>query len=83
MYNFRRHKLENRWKKEDKDPTVPAFSGEPGITIGFPDNCNELDIFKCFITDQLIGYITINTPLSILLQTQKQGLMPRPEAGKM
>ena len=83
MNNLRRHKLENRWKKEDKDPTVPAFSGEPGITIDFPDNCKELDIFKCFITDQLIGYITIKTPLSILLQTQKQGLMLRPEAGKM
>ena len=54
----------NRWKTEDKDPIVPAFTGEPGIKVDFPDSCNELDIFKllkCFITDELIDYITKET----------------------
>ena len=56
--NFRRDNLENRWKTEDKDPIIPAFSGEPGTKIDFPDSCNELDIFKCFIIDELIHHIT-------------------------
>ena len=30
----------NRWKTEDKDPIVPAFTGEPGIKVDFPDSCN-------------------------------------------
>ena len=59
--NFRRDNLENRWKTEDKDPIIPAFSGEIGIKIDFPYSCNELDIFKCFITDELIDYITKET----------------------
>ena len=59
--NFRRDNLQNRWKTEDKDPIVPAFSGDPGMTIGFSDSCNKLDIFKCSVTDQLSDYITKET----------------------
>ena len=61
MNNFHRENLENRWKTEEKDPILPAFSGEPGIKIDCPDSCDELDIFKCFITDELIDYITKET----------------------
>ena len=43
------------------DLIVPACSGEPGIKVDFPDSYNELDIFECFITDELIDYITKET----------------------
>ena len=56
--NFCGDNLENRWKSEEKDPIVPALNGEPGIKIDFPDSCNELDIFKCFLPEELIDYIT-------------------------
>ena len=49
--------MENRRQRSN----VPEFSGDPGIKIDFPDSCNELDIFKCFITDKLIDYITKET----------------------
>ena len=54
MNNFCGDNLENRWKSEEKDPIVPAFNVEPGIKIDFPDSCNELDIFKCFLPEELI-----------------------------
>ena len=44
--NFLRDKFENRQKTEDKDPIAPAFSGQPGTEIDFPDSCNDLEIFK-------------------------------------
>ena len=49
LNNFRRENLENRWKTEDKDPIVPVFSSEPGMTIDFQDSCNELDILKVIV----------------------------------
>ena len=61
MNNFRRDNLENRSKTVGKDPIVPVFSGEPGIKTDFPNSCDELDIFKCFITDGLIDYIVKET----------------------
>ena len=59
--NFVRENFENRWKIEDKDPVVPTFSGELGRNIDFPDNFNESDVSKYFITDDLIDYITNKT----------------------
>ena len=77
--NFRRDSLQNRWKTEDKDPIIPAFSGEPGIKIDFPDSCNELDIFECFITDELIDYITKQTN-KYAVQYYAANLTMRPHA---
>ena len=59
--NLIRENFENRWKIEDKDPVVPTFSGKLGRNIDFPDSCNESDVSKYFITDDLIDYITNKT----------------------
>ena len=59
--NFLKENLENIWKTEMKGLVVPVFSGESGIKIDFTDSCNELDIFKCFITDEFIDYIRKDT----------------------
>ena len=86
MNNFRRNNLEYRWKTEDKDPIVPAFSDEPVTKTDFPDSCNELDIFKFFITDELIDYITKETKkyaAQYIVENPTWGLMPWPEVGKM
>ena len=84
--DFCRHNLENRWKTEDKDPTVPAFSDEPGIKNDFPGSCNELNIFKCFISDVLIDYIIkeiIKYAAQYISANPTMGLMPWPETGKI
>lgn len=52
--NFR--KIDNRI--EDKTPIAPTFTVKGGAKIDLPDDFNELDIFRCYITDQLVKYIT-------------------------
>ena len=48
----------NRCKAEDKTPIAPTFTVKGGVKIDLPDDFNELDIFRCYITDQLVKYIT-------------------------
>ena len=57
-------RLEKKWKKEDKQPTVTSFTVVPGLNVGFPDDASELEFFKDYITDELLDIITEQTNIS-------------------
>ena len=54
-------RLENKWKKGDKQSTVTSFTAVPGLNVGFPDDASELEFFKEYITDELLDIITEQT----------------------
>ena len=54
-------RLEKKWKKKDKQPTVTSFMAVPGLNVGFPDDASELEFFKEYITDELLDIITEQT----------------------
>ena len=36
-------------------PRIPRLTGQPGIKVPLPDDPSPLDIYKLFITDELIN----------------------------
>ena len=49
--------LDSIWVREDKAPVVPEFTGNPVVMIDLPPDPSGLEIFKHFVTDELIEMI--------------------------
>ena len=44
--------LGKKWVEQDVEPEIPEFTGNPGIKMQIPEDANNLDIFRLFVTDE-------------------------------
>ena len=69
--------LEEKWKKEDKAPNVPEFTGEAKINAELPDDPSTLDFLDLYLDNDFYEHVTIQTNLYAAQYLAEHAILPR------
>ena len=55
--------LEEKWKREDRAPNIPPFTGASQINVDLPEDATPLDFLDLFLAGKFYEHLTFQTNL--------------------